>query len=120
MVRADCRPKAVRSSEYTSLLGTGAPAMAMERRKPCFGRREMDMKRRGMLRAIVGCALLLARALSVAQTSSAVSLIGLLDASDRTDWWVAFREQLNALGYVEGRNVRFESRLAKGELDLLS
>jgi len=79
----------------------------------------MVMKRRGMLRTIVGCALVLTRAPSVAQTSQGVSLIGLLDASDRTEWWAAFREQLNALGYVESRNVRFESRFAKGELDLL-
>ncbi len=46
-------------------------------------------------------------------------VIGLLDASDRREWWDAFRQQLRELGYVEGRNVNFDMRLAKGELELL-
>jgi len=54
-----------------------------------------------------------------AQTSTGGILIGLLDASDRTEWWDAFRKQLSELGYIEGRNVRFELRIAKGDLDLL-
>lgn len=64
--------------------------------------------------------------LALAQTSRAIgqvgakrTLIGLLDASDRLAWWDAFRQQLRELGYVEGRNVSFETRLAKGELELL-
>ena len=60
------------------------------------------MKRREMLRAMGGFALPLAPELSAAQTSSSVSLIGVLDASDRTEWSAAFRDQLTALGYVEG------------------
>ncbi len=47
------------------------------------------------------------------------TLIGLLDASDRLEWWDAFRKQLRDFGYVEGRNVSFDTRLAKGELELL-
>ena len=79
------------------------------------------MKRREVLRTIVGCPLLMVAwvPLSVAQTSPGMSLICLLDASDRTEWWETFRQQLKALGYVEGGNVRFESRFAKGELELL-
>jgi putative ABC transport system substrate-binding protein len=34
--------------------------------------------------------------------------------------WVAFRQQLRDLGYIEGRNVRFESRSAKDAFDLLA
>ena len=55
---------------------------------------------------------------SIAQTAKA-PVIGLLDASDRREWWDAFRQQLGEFGYVEGRNVNFDVRLAKGELELL-
>jgi hypothetical protein len=33
------------------------------------------------------------------------TLIGLLDASDRLEWWDAFRQQLRELGYTEGSSV---------------
>ena len=41
-------------------------------------------------------------------------VIGLLDAGERLEGWDAFRQQLRELGYVEGRNVHFEQRFAKG------
>jgi len=76
--------------------------------------------RRAALCAIAALPLALARAGgSGAQQNGKRFLVGLLDASDRTDWWTAFRQQLNDLGYVEGRNISYEMRLAKGELDLL-
>jgi putative ABC transport system substrate-binding protein len=55
---------------------------------------------------------------SVAQPAKP-PVIGLLDASDRSEWWDAFRQQLREFGYIEGRNVNFDLRLAKGELELL-
>jgi putative ABC transport system substrate-binding protein len=54
-----------------------------------------------------------------AQSGGNGIVIGLLDAGDRIEWWDAFRQRFRDLGYVEGRNVRFESRYAKGNLDLL-
>ena len=55
-----------------------------------------------------------------AQTVTRVPVIGLLDAgSDRVEWWAAFRQQLRDLGYVEGRNVAFEARLAGGKFERL-
>src|SRR5262245_17904996 len=56
---------------------------------------------------------------SIAQKSGKRTRIGLLDAGERPDWWIALREQLRTLGYVEGRNVTFEQRYAKGNLDAL-
>jgi len=35
------------------------------------------------------------------------------------EWWAAFRERLRDLGYVEGRNVAFEPRYARGNFDRL-
>src|SRR6516225_6923357 len=54
-----------------------------------------------------------------AQPATKEIVIGLLDASERPEWWAVLREQLRDLGYVEGRNVKFEQRYAKGNLDLL-
>ena len=77
-------------------------------------------KRRAALCAIVAFPMsLLQAARSMAQPGAERPLIGLLDASDRSEWWDAFRQQLRELGYVEGRNVRFDTRLAKGDLELL-
>lgn len=77
-------------------------------------------QRRAALCAIVAfpMALLLATR-SIAQPGTIRTLIGLLDASDRIEWWDAFRQRLRELGYIEGRNVGFETRLAKGDLELL-
>ena len=54
-----------------------------------------------------------------AQSSAKTTVIGLLDAGERREWWDAFRQQLRELGYVEGRNVSFETRYAKGNLEAL-
>jgi ABC-type uncharacterized transport system substrate-binding protein len=54
-----------------------------------------------------------------AQPAGKVYRIGLLDYSApdpaRQAWWVAFRDQMRQLGYVEGQNVRFEPRWAQGD-----
>jgi putative ABC transport system substrate-binding protein len=56
---------------------------------------------------------------SSAQPRGQKSVIGLLDGGERPEWWDAFRKQLRELGYVEGRNVSFELRYAKGKPDAL-
>jgi len=79
-----------------------------------------EMKRRQALSGLVAFALALLRiGDGVAQSGTRITVIGLLDAGERLDWWEAFRKQLRQLGYVEGRNVRFEARYAKGNLDAL-
>jgi len=54
-----------------------------------------------------------------AQQAGKVYRIGLLDFSEpdpaRQAWWIAFRQQMRQLGYVEGQNVSFEPRWAQGE-----
>jgi putative ABC transport system substrate-binding protein len=54
-----------------------------------------------------------------AQPAGKVYRIGLLDYSApdpaRQAWWVAFRDQMRQLSYVEGQNVRFEPRWAQGD-----
>jgi putative ABC transport system substrate-binding protein len=58
-----------------------------------------------------------------AQQAGKVYRIGLLDFSApdpaRQAWWIAFRQQMRQLGYVEGQNVNFEPRWAQGEDDRL-
>jgi putative ABC transport system substrate-binding protein len=78
------------------------------------------MKRRHVLSGVVTFALafLLHSGLS-AQSSNQTTVIGLLDAAEWTKGWDAFRQQLRELGYVEGRNVRFELRSAKGKTEAL-
>lgn len=78
------------------------------------------MKRRHVLSGTVTFALafLLPTGLS-AQPSTRKIVIGLLDAGQLVEGWDAFREQLRELGYVEGRNVSFEQRFAKGRLEAL-
>ena len=78
------------------------------------------MKRRQCFSAAVVSILapLLAPGLS-AQSTPKKTVIGLLDAGERLEWWDAFRQQLRELGYVEGRNMSFEQRYAKGKLEAL-
>ena len=58
-----------------------------------------------------------------AQQAGKMYRIGLLDFSApdpaRLAWWIAFRQQMRQLGYVEGQNVNFEPRWAQGEDDRL-
>src|SRR5258708_4966319 len=78
------------------------------------------MKRRRVLSGIVafGVPVFAASGL-LAQSGAKTTVIGLLDAGDRREWWDVFRLKLRELGYVEGRDVRFEQRYAKGKLDAL-
>ena len=78
------------------------------------------MKRRQVLSEIIAFALLLRGVPELrAQSSAKSAVIGLLDAGERRESWDAFRQKLGELGYVEGRNVRFEQRYAKGNLEAL-
>ena len=43
----------------------------------------------------------------------------MLDGGERLAWWAAFRAGLRELGYVEGKNIAIEQRLARGKLELL-
>ena len=54
---------------------------------------------------------------SSAQPTTKPSVIGLLDAGERLEWWAAFRQQLRELGYVEGQSVAFEARFAGGKFE---
>jgi putative ABC transport system substrate-binding protein len=47
-------------------------------------------------------------------------VIGLLDAGNRPEWWLGFRQQMRELGYIEGKTVFFEERFASGKADLLA
>jgi len=76
------------------------------------------VKRRQALFAGIAAMLLSARGVR-AQVGAKVPTVAFLDASERSDWWLAFQQQLRDLGYVEGRNVNFETRSAKGNLDTL-
>lgn len=78
------------------------------------------MKRRHFLSAVAAFGMdFLGTATVRAQPSPRKVVIGLLDAGERLEWWNAFRQQLRELGYVEGRNVTFEQRYAKGKTDAL-
>jgi len=78
------------------------------------------MKRRGALFGILGlgAGLISARSAS-AQPAAKAPVIGLLDAGARLEWWAAFRQEIQKLGYVEGRNVAFETRFAGGKQEML-
>ncbi len=79
------------------------------------------MKRRRAIGALIAITFaVLESPRSGAQSRAKEVVIGLLDAGERLEWWDAFRQQLRELGYVEGRNVRFEQRFAKGNLDALA
>ena len=78
------------------------------------------MKRRQALIGIAGLVDLQSAALeSSAQRAGKMPVIGLLDAGERLEWWAALRQQMAKLGYVEGKNVTFEARYAKGKSDRL-
>jgi ABC-type uncharacterized transport system substrate-binding protein len=73
---------------------------------------------------IVAAVILFAMALGTeAQQARKTPLIGLLDYSApdaaRVNWWNAFRQALQKLGYVEGQGVAFEARWAQGRVDRL-
>ena len=77
------------------------------------------MNRRQFPSTIVAFAMLFPGSESSAQSGTKMTVIGLLDAGERREWWDAFQEKLRELGYLEGRNVSFERRYAKGKLESL-
>jgi putative ABC transport system substrate-binding protein len=78
------------------------------------------MKRRQVLSGSTALVLgLLHIRASGAQSGTKTPVVGLLDAGERPEWWDAFRQKLRELGYVEGRNVTFEPRYAKGVSEAL-
>jgi len=74
-------------------------------------------RRRQVLGALVAAPIaVLSMGLS-AQPGPKVPVIGLLDAGERPEEWDAFRQRMRDLGYVEGRNVTFAQRYAKGNIE---
>jgi putative tryptophan/tyrosine transport system substrate-binding protein len=76
------------------------------------------MKRRRVLSGAAAFALTLLQSTGLSAQTSGKKAVGLLDAGER-ERWDAFRQQLRDLGYVEGRNVHFEQRYAKGKFEAL-
>ncbi len=75
------------------------------------------MKRRG---ALIALAATIGFALEAhAQGPDKSPVIGTLDGGERLSWWNAFKRQMHDLGYVEGKNIVYEARYAKGRLDQL-
>ena len=78
------------------------------------------MKRRQALIGILGLGAGLACVRGAgAQGAAKIPVIGLLDAGERREWWAALRQQLQKLGYAEGKNIAFESRFAGGKPERL-
>jgi len=76
------------------------------------------MKRRHAVVAIAALPVVLALRAARAQPAGKI-VIGLLDGGDRAEWWEAFRKRMGELGYVDGRNVSYQMRAAKGDLGAL-
>ena len=85
-----------------------------------FSRHGDTMRRRQAIGGVASFALVLlqTRILS-AQVPAKGIVIGLLDAGGRPEWVDTVRRQLRELGYVEGSNVSFEQRYAKGRPEAL-
>jgi putative ABC transport system substrate-binding protein len=77
------------------------------------------MHRRHALVATVGFAASCLATFGRAQTGRKIPVVAHLDASERSEWFAAFKRQLKDLGYVEGSTVAFETRTANGALDRL-
>lgn len=75
------------------------------------------MKRRRALSAVAASILALRALPPAAQGTGKPAVVGMLDAGEQVQWWEGFRQQMRDLGYVEGRNVVYEARFAKGRLD---
>src|SRR5919204_3482103 len=78
-----------------------------------------DMKRREFIALIGGGCLLLAVKVKRAwgQQPTKIPRIGILDD---TPMWLAFRQALRELGYVEGQNIAYEYRYGEGAPDRLA
>ena len=79
------------------------------------------MKRWRALCGVLGLTVVLASPLTASAQGAGrpLSVIGLLDAGERLEWWAAFRQQIGELGYVEGKTVAFEQRFAGGSYERL-
>ena len=77
------------------------------------------MRRRGFL-ALLGAAATWPLALRAQQTSK-VWHVGILSpsSSGNNENLNAFMQALNGLGYIDGKNIRFERRVADGNLERL-
>jgi len=77
------------------------------------------VKRRIVIAGLAGL-LVAPRGASGQQTSANIPRVGILSVADneRAPILDAFRQGLRALGYVEGRNIILEFRLARGDLFL--
>jgi putative ABC transport system substrate-binding protein len=78
------------------------------------------MRRRIVVIAGLATLLLAPEHLAAQPLQSKIPRVGILSAADseRVAIWDAFREGLRDLGYVEGRNIVLEFRLARGDLSL--
>jgi putative ABC transport system substrate-binding protein len=78
------------------------------------------MKRRSVVIAGLAALLLAPERSTAQQTQSKIPRVGILSVADseREPKFDAFRESLRDLGYVEGRNIILEFRLAHGDLSL--
>jgi putative ABC transport system substrate-binding protein len=78
------------------------------------------MRRRGIVFGGLAAVLLAPTRLAGQQTQSKIPHVGILTVrdSEREATWDAFRQGLRDLGYVEGRNIILEFRLARGNLSL--
>jgi len=74
-------------------------------------------RRRQVLGALVAAPIAVVSMGLSAQSGPKVPVIGLLDAGERPEEWDAFRQRMRDLGYVEGRNVTFAQRYAKGNIE---
>jgi putative ABC transport system substrate-binding protein len=74
--------------------------------------------RRAVFNAILALGVLAASLSASAQPGSKLFRIGVLGNED-TPPWMAFRQGLRDLGYVEGRNITMESRWSEGRTDRL-
>ena len=81
--------------------------------KSCLSRRCVPLATIGVI------ALLCVPIFAGAQTEEKPHRVGILGNED-TPPWAAFRQGMQKLGYVEGRNVTFESRWSQGRTERLS
>jgi putative ABC transport system substrate-binding protein len=79
------------------------------------------MRRRAFLKVIGGVTTFCFWALAVSAEQTRVTTIGVLvrGAPGWQQFWQLFREALRELGYIEGKNVRFEFRSDQGEISRL-
>jgi putative ABC transport system substrate-binding protein len=79
------------------------------------------MRRRAFLKVFGGVTTFCFWALAVSAEQTRVTTIGVLvrGAPGWQQFWQLFREALRELGYIEGKNVRFEFRSDQGEISRL-